>query len=117
MQDMPHGVSSKKSQADISKNKKRIQKKMAGEQATANEAIAKAVAEATRVAIHAMVAAAADIPQSMVGPKIGGPAMNQPSFNWEAGNKYSEFKNFRLEVNNIITSSNTPHAEQLTIVK
>ena len=48
----------------------------------ANEAIAKAVAEATRAAIQAMAAAMAERPQSMAGPKIGGPAMKQPSFNW-----------------------------------
>ena len=37
---------------------------MASEQATVNEAIAKAVAEATRVAIQAMAAAATERPQS-----------------------------------------------------
>ena len=24
------------------------------------------------------------------GPKIGGPMMKQPTFNWEAGDKYNE---------------------------
>ena len=74
---------------------------MASEQAIANEAITNAVAEATKAAIHAMAAAVAERPQSMAGPVIGRPAMKQPSFNWEADNKYSELKNFRLEVNNI----------------
>ena len=58
---------------------------MASEQTNANEAIAKA----TRVAIQAMVAAATERPQSM-GPKKGGPAINQPNFNREAENKYNE---------------------------
>ena len=48
----------------------------------ANEAIAKAVAEVTTVAIQAIAAAAAERSQSVVGCKIGGPAMQQPSFNW-----------------------------------
>ena len=83
---------------------------MVSEQAIANVAIAKAVAEVTRVAIQAMAAAAAERPQNVAGPKIGRPALKQPSFNWEADDKYSKLKNFRLEVNNIITSYNTPHA-------
>ena len=53
---------------------------MASEQAIANEAIAKAVEEATRAAIQARKAAAAERPQSIAEPKIGGPAMQQPSF-------------------------------------
>ena len=60
---------------------------MASEQAIANEAIAKAVAEATRVAIQAMAAATTERPQSVVGPKIGRPVMKQPNFNWEADNR------------------------------
>ena len=35
------------------------------------------------------------------GPKIGGPMMKQPTFNWEAEDKYNEFKNSRLELNNV----------------
>ena len=65
---------------------------MASEQAVTNEAIAKAVAKVTTEAIQAMAVAAAERPASMVGPKIGRPTMKQPSFNWEADNKYSELK-------------------------
>ena len=94
---------------------------MASEQAITNEAIAKAVAEVTRVAIQAMAAAAAAAaakrPQSTVESKMGRPPMKQPSFNWEADDKYSKLKNFRLEVNKIMSSCNTPHAKQLSIVK
>ena len=57
---------------------------MASEQAITIEAITKAVAEAARVAIQAMVAADAERPPSVAGPKIGGSVMKQPSFNWEA---------------------------------
>ena len=43
--------------------------------------------------------------------------MKQPNFNWESEGKYNELKNFRLEVNNIFKSYNTPQTEQLAIVK
>ena len=55
---------------------------MASDQVIANEAVAKTVAEAIRSAIQAMAAAMAERPQSVAGPKISGPAMKQPSFNW-----------------------------------
>ena len=54
---------------------------MASELVIANEVIAKVVAEVTKGAIQAMAAATAERPQSMVGPKIGRPAMKQPSSN------------------------------------
>ena len=71
---------------------------MASEEANANEAIAKAVAVATRVEIEAVTAATTERPQN-------------------ADDKYYKLKNFRLEVNNIFRSYNTPHTEQLAIVK
>ena len=112
-QDMPHGVSDKSlTLADISKILEENKKKMASEQAITNEAITKAVAEATRVAIQALAAAATERPQSIEGPKICGTAMKQPSFNWEVDDKYGKLKNFRLEVNNIFALYNTPHTEQ-----
>ena len=43
--------------------------------------------------------------------------MKQPTFNWEADDKYNQLKTFRLEVNNIISMYNTPKTEQLAIVK
>ena len=82
-----------------------------------SEIIAKAVAEATRLAIQAMTAAVVERPQSMAGPKIGRPAMKLPTFNWEMEDKHSKLKTFRLEVNNILSTYNTPQAEQLMMVK
>ena len=79
--------------------------------------MAKAVAKVTQVAVLEIAAASAERPQSTAGTKIGGPLMKQPSFNWEADDKYSKLKYLRLEVNNIITPYTTPHAEQLAIVK
>ena len=55
-----------------------------------------------------MPAATAERPQSVAGSKIGPLAIKQPNFNWEADNKYSELKTFRLEVNNILITYNTP---------
>ena len=63
---------------------------MASEQSTMSDTIAKAVAEATRVTLQAMAAAAVDRPQTMVGCKIGGPAMKKPTFYWETEDKYSK---------------------------
>ena len=52
-----------------------------------------------------------------VGPRLGGPTMKQPNFNWEAEDRYNKLKPFRLEVNNIFKSNNTPQTEQLEIMK
>ena len=49
-----------------------------------NEVIAKAVAEATRVAIQAMVEAQAEKMHDISGPKIGGPTKKQLTFDWNA---------------------------------
>ena len=75
--DSLHGVRSKVSfrQTQIIRNK------MANGQAIVNEAIAKTVAEPTRVEIQAMAAATTERSQNTVGPKIGGPVMKQPTFN------------------------------------
>ena len=49
-----------------------------------NEAITKAVAEATRVAIQAMAEAWVERTHNTSGPKIGSPVMKQPTFDWNA---------------------------------
>ena len=90
---------------------------MASEQAIVNDVIAKAVVELTRVAIQAMAVAATERSQSTAGPKIGGPITKQPTFNWEADNKYNKLKTLRLDVNNILSTYNMPQAEQLAIGK
>ena len=82
-----------------------------------SEAIVKAVAEARRVVIQALAEAVAEQPQGMAGPKIGGPAMKKPTFNWDSEDKYSKLKTFKLEVNNILSTYNTLKAEQLEMVK
>ena len=75
------------------------------------------MAEATRAVIQAMATAMIEQPQSMAGHKQGGTAMKQPTFNWELEDKYIELKTFKLKVNNIFSTYNTMHDEQLVMVK
>ena len=90
---------------------------MASKQSTMSDIIAKGMAEAIRVVIQAMAAATADRPQTTAGPNIDSPAMKQPNFNWEMEDKYSKLNTFKLEVNNILSTYNTPQIEQLAMVK
>ena len=82
-----------------------------------SEVITKAVAEATRVAIQAMAEAQAEQMPGTAGPKIGGPTMKQPTFDWDAEDKGIELKTFRHEVNNILSTYNTPQTDKPTLVK
>ena len=74
---------------------------MASEQVM-NKVIARVVAEATRVAIQTMVEAWVERMHDILGPRIGGPTMKQLAFDWNAEDKFSELKTFRLEVNNVL---------------
>ena len=82
-----------------------------------SKAITRAVAEATRIAIQTMAEAQAERTHDRSGPKVGGPTMKQLAFNWNAQDKYSELKTFRLEINNILSTYNTPQADKLALVK
>ena len=82
-----------------------------------NEAIAKAVAEATRVAIQTMVEAQAERMHDISRPKIGSPTMKQLTFDWNAEDKYSKLKTFRLKVSNVLSTYNTPQTDKLARVK
>ena len=81
------------------------------DQTVMNEVITKAVAEATRAVIQTMVELHQR--QEVQGPKLGGPVMKQPQFNWEAANKYTEWKAFVLEVRNMLSTYNTHKQEKL----
>ena len=65
---------------------------MASEQIM-SEAITRAVAEATRIALQTMVKAWAERMHDRSGPKVGGPTMKQP-FDWNGQDKYSDLKTF-----------------------
>ena len=89
---------------------------MASEQIM-SEAIVRAVAEATRIAIQTMAEAWVERMHDGSGPKIGGPTMKQLMFDWNAQDKYSGLKTFRLEVNNILSTHHTPQTDKLALVK
>ena len=50
-------------------------------------------------------------------PKVGSPSMKQPTLDWNVQDKYSELKTFWLEVNNILSTYNTPQTDKLVLVK
>ena len=56
---------------------------MASEQTNTNEAIAQAVAKATKATIQTMAVAGAERAQNVV-PRLGKPVMKQPTFNGKA---------------------------------
>ena len=78
-----------------------------------NEAITRAVAKASRVVIQTMVEAWVERMHDTSGSKIGGPTMKQLTFDWNAEDKYSKLKTFRLEVNNVLSMCNTPQTDRL----
>ena len=80
------------------------------DQAVMNEAIPKAVAEATRAMIQTM--AELHQRQEDQGPKFGGPVLKQLQFNWEAADKYMEWKVFILEVRNVLSTYNAHKQEK-----
>ena len=89
---------------------------MASEQIM-SKAITRAVPEVTRIEIQTMAEAQAERMHDGSGLKVGSPAMKQPMFNWNAQDKYNELKTFRLEVNNILSTYNTPQVDKLALVK
>ena len=89
---------------------------MASEQIM-SKVITRAVAEATRTAIQTIAGAQAERTQNASGPKIGSPAMKQLTFDWSGQEKYSKLKTFRLELNNVLLTYNTPETDKLAGVK
>ena len=76
----------------VNKSQKTYKKIMASEQIM-SKTIARAVAEATRIALQTMVEVWAERTHNRSGPKVGSPTMKQP-FDWNAQGKYSELKTF-----------------------
>ena len=60
--------------------------------------MSEALAEATRETLQTVAEAWAEKMHSGSGPKVGSPTMRQPTFDWNAQDKYSELKTFCLEV-------------------
>ena len=82
-----------------------------------NEAIAKAVVDATWVAIQTLSEVQNQRSEDQRGPKLGGPVLKQPLFNWEATDKYMEWKAFRLEVRNVLFMYNAKEKDKIAMVK
>ena len=82
-----------------------------------SEAIVKDVAEATRTVIQTMVKTQAQGVPSTSGPKLGGPTLKQPNFNWEALDKYTEWRAFILEVRNVLSIYNSHETDKIMMVK
>ena len=89
---------------------------MASEQVM-SEVITTTVAEGTRIAIQTMADAQAERMYNISGPKIGSPAMKQLTFDWNTEDKHSELETFKLEVNNVLSTCNTPQTDKLAVVK
>ena len=82
-----------------------------------SEAIAKAVVEATRIAIQMMDEMQAQRTPNEAGPKLCSPTLKKPTFNWEAPDKYMELKAFILEVRNVLSMYNAQEADKIVMVK
>ena len=68
--------------------------------------ITKTVAEAARIVIQTMAEMQTQRVTSTSGPKLGGPTLKQPNFNWETSDKYTEWKAFILQIRNVLSTYN-----------
>ena len=82
-----------------------------------SEVITKTVAEATRLVIQTMVGMQTQRTANTPGPKLGSPVLKQPNFNWEAADKYMEWKVFILEVRNVLSTYNAQEQDKVAMVK
>ena len=85
---------------------------MANKQRNTNEYITQTVAKAARVAIQTMSTAATARAES-VGPRMSGPIMKEPPFDWSAKDKYGKLRNFKLEVKNMLQNFNISQTHRL----
>ena len=82
-----------------------------------SEAIMKAVAEATRIAIQTMAESQVQRVPNTAGPKLGSPTLKQPNFTWEGPDKYTKWKAFILEVRNVLSTYNAQEANKIAMVR
>ena len=87
------------------------------EQVITSEAITRAVADTMRIMIQTMVETQAQTSESQQGPKLGSPVLKQPQFNWEAADKYHEWKAFTLEVRNMLSTHTAQELDKIALVK
>ena len=82
-----------------------------------SEVITKAVTEAARIVIQTMAEIQSLKIPNVAGPKLGSPFLKQPTFDWEATDKYTEWKAFVLEVRNVLLTYNAKEPDKITMVK
>ena len=75
------------------------------------------MAEATRIGIQTMAETQTQRITCASGAKLGGLTLKQPHFNWEAPDKYTEWKAFILEVRNILSTYNVQETDKIAMVK
>ena len=80
-----------------------------------NEAITKAVVEAMCIAIQTLSEVQNQRAEDRRGPKLSGPVLKEPQFNREATDM--EWKEFRLEVRNVLSTYNAQEQDKITMVK
>ena len=89
---------------------------MANEQVNTNEYTAQPVAETARAAIQTM-AVAGTAKAEKAGPRMSGPILTQPTFDWSAKDKYAELRSFKPKVKIMLQNLNISQMESLSIIK
>ena len=64
-----------------------------------------------------VIATQAQIIPNAAGPKLSGPTLKQSTFDWEAQDKYTEWKAFILEVRNLLSTYNAQEPDKIAMVK
>ena len=82
-----------------------------------SKAITKAVVEATRIVIQTMAEMQTQRLPNAAGPELGSPTLKHPTFDWEAPDKYTEWKAFFQEVRNVLSTYNAQEADKIAMVK
>ena len=63
------------------------------------------------------MAAAGTSRPDYVRPKMSGPIMKQPTFDWSSKDKYAELRNFKLEIGNMLQNFNLGPKERVLVIK
>ena len=96
---------------------------MVTDQTAITQTFAQAAVETLKAAVQAIAVAVnegssrARRNTASTEPKIHGPTLRQPAFDWGLADKYTELRNFRLEVNNILQSYNVNNTERIAVIK
>ena len=89
---------------------------MTNEKTNSNEYLAQVVPEAARMVTQTM-AVAGTARTEYVRPRMSGPSMKQPTFDWKFIDKYAQLRNFKLEVKNLFQNCNISQTERVSTIK